>query len=264
MGQQDSGEAVYQKAQRGTSIHKFSPFWGLTSLLGWHHLVPFSASCPPPMPAVREFSQPGKVRLRRDEIGVPVNTVTIPVRADKCATSFIPLNILFLLFTKKCLLPALPYGQLPIYEEDGRVLNQSIAIARYVASQTGLLPTDPWEQAKLDAAVLTIYDLIKKLATFFYAQDPEEKEKLKKQVLEDVDYYYSRFEKELHAGGGYFGGKLSWADFILVNTTELLNLQLNQTVNTKYPAITALISEIYANPGVKEYLANKKSSAPVS
>nr|UQQ66579.1 glutathione S-transferase sigma 2 [Conogethes punctiferalis] len=31
---------------------------------------------------------------------------------------------------------SLPYGQLPLYEENGRVLNQSLAIARYLASQT--------------------------------------------------------------------------------------------------------------------------------
>lgn len=38
------------------------------------------------------------------------------------------------------------------------MLHQSIAIARYVAANTELLPSDPWQQALLDAAVLTIYD----------------------------------------------------------------------------------------------------------
>lgn len=56
------------------------------------------------------------------------------------------------------LFPALPYGQFPLYEENGRRLNQSIAIARYVAVKSNLLPSDPWEQAVLDASVLNIFD----------------------------------------------------------------------------------------------------------
>lgn len=47
---------------------------------------------------------------------------------------------------------------MPVYEEGDRTLNQSFAIARYVASKAGLLPSDPWEQALLDAMVLNIYD----------------------------------------------------------------------------------------------------------
>lgn len=56
------------------------------------------------------------------------------------------------------MIPGLPYGQVPIYEEDHRSINQSFAIARYVAGKAGLLPSDPWEQAILDAMVLNIYD----------------------------------------------------------------------------------------------------------
>lgn len=52
----------------------------------------------------------------------------------------------------------LPFGQLPLYEEDGKTLNQSLAIARYVAHKISLLPADPWEQAVVDALVFNIYD----------------------------------------------------------------------------------------------------------
>lgn len=52
----------------------------------------------------------------------------------------------------------LPYGQFPLYEEGDRMLTQSLAIAKYVARGTDLIPSDPWTQAVLDAAVYTIYD----------------------------------------------------------------------------------------------------------
>lgn len=52
----------------------------------------------------------------------------------------------------------LPYGQLPFYEEGNRSLNQSLAIARYLASKCDLVPSDSWDQAVLDAAVMNVYD----------------------------------------------------------------------------------------------------------
>lgn len=60
------------------------------------------------------------------------------------------------------MIPDLPFEQFPLLEEDGQVLHQSIAIARYVAANTELLPSDPWQQAVLDAAVLTFYDFDKR------------------------------------------------------------------------------------------------------
>ncbi|KAL0832250.1 hypothetical protein ABMA28_001699 [Loxostege sticticalis] len=155
---------------------------------------------------------------------------------------------------------SLPYGQVPIYEENGRKLNQSMAITRYVASQTGLLPSDPWEQAILDAAVLTIYDFIQKLVAFYWCpvNKKEDKEVNKKAMDEATPYFLSRFEKELKAGGGHFGGKLSWADFVFVGVVEMFNLYLDDPIHTGYPAVTALVSEIQGLPGVKEYIANRK------
>jgi glutathione S-transferase len=41
----------------------------------------------------------------------------------------------------------LPFGQLPILEEDGFVLAQSATIARYVAKKVGLYPADAKEAA---------------------------------------------------------------------------------------------------------------------
>ncbi|KAL0881857.1 hypothetical protein ABMA27_001630 [Loxostege sticticalis] len=151
---------------------------------------------------------------------------------------------------------SLPYGQVPIYEENGRTLNQSMAIARYLGSQTGLLPSDPWEQAKLDAVVLNAHDYIKKLIAFYWV--PTNKEESKKALDEATPYFLSRFEKELKAGGGHFGGKLSWADFVFVGVVEMFNLYLDDPIHTGYPAVTALVSEIQGLPGVKEYIANRK------
>ncbi|XP_063392793.1 glutathione S-transferase-like [Cydia fagiglandana] len=154
---------------------------------------------------------------------------------------------------------SLPYGQLPLYQEGSKTLNQSLAIARYVASQVKLLPTDPWEQAVLDAIVFNIYDFWSKIVTFIKETDATRKEAIKKEIInEQVDFFFSRFEKELKANKGYFNGKLSWADFILVGIVESANLFLGIEIEKKYPTVNALLKTVRSLPGVKDYLATRK------
>ncbi|KOB62848.1 Glutathione S-transferase sigma 3 [Operophtera brumata] len=142
---------------------------------------------------------------------------------------------------------SLPFRQLPIFEEDGRVLHQSIAIARYVAANTELLPSDPWQQAVLDAAVLTMYDF------------DEPKEEFRNKLYDEhLDFYFSRFEKQLKENNGHFGGKLSWADFILVGIVECSNLFLEDNIEKNYPQISALMKKIQNLPGVKDYIRDRK------
>nr|UYI58596.1 glutathione S-transferase 25 [Grapholita molesta]WDQ36050.1 glutathione S-transferase sigma-2 [Grapholitha molesta] len=154
---------------------------------------------------------------------------------------------------------SLPYGQLPLYQEGSKTLNQSLAIARYVASQLKLVPTDPWEQAVLDAVVFNIYDFWTKVVSFIKETDASRKEAIKKEIInETIDFFFSRFEKELKANKGFFNGKLSWADFILVGIVESANLFLGTEIEKSYPAVQALVQTVRALPGVKQYLATRK------
>lgn len=49
--------------------------------------------------------------------------------------------------------------QIPTLEVDGKVLYQSVAIARYVATLVGLTGKTPLENWEIDAAVDTVTDL---------------------------------------------------------------------------------------------------------
>ncbi|CAH0399246.1 unnamed protein product [Chilo suppressalis] len=154
---------------------------------------------------------------------------------------------------------SLPYGQLPLYEEGGKTLNQSLAIARYVASQSQLLPSDLWQQAVLDAVVHNIYDFWNKNKIAEYLRgDAETKAALKKQTFEEhIPFYFSRFEKELKANKGYFAGKLTWADFILVGLIETANLFYGEHIESNYPTIASLVKTVQNLPKVKEYIATR-------
>ncbi|GBP40660.1 Glutathione S-transferase [Eumeta japonica] len=154
---------------------------------------------------------------------------------------------------------ALPFGQLPLYEEGNKKLNQSLAIARYVAYQVKLLPSDPWEQAVLDAIVFNIYDFWGRVLAYIKEQDQVKKATLKKEILEEsVVYFFSRFEQALKDNNGYFGGKLSWADFILLGIVESANLFLGEQIERDYPQVQALLEKIRNLQGVKQYIAGRK------
>lgn len=55
---------------------------------------------------------------------------------------------------------AMPFGQVPVLEVDGKMLAQSHTIARYLARQHGLAGKDEWEQGLADMYADNIGDLM--------------------------------------------------------------------------------------------------------
>lgn len=54
---------------------------------------------------------------------------------------------------------AMPFGKVPVLEIDGKMLNQSVAITRYLSKKAGLAGGDDWESLLIDIAVDNINDL---------------------------------------------------------------------------------------------------------
>ncbi|ETV90173.1 hypothetical protein, variant [Aphanomyces invadans] len=53
----------------------------------------------------------------------------------------------------------LPFGQLPVLRTNGKTYAQSIAIARYVAKEVGLYPTDNLDALEVDSVVDAIVEM---------------------------------------------------------------------------------------------------------
>lgn len=51
------------------------------------------------------------------------------------------------------------FNKVPVLEIDGKVLNQSVAICRYLAKKAGLAGSDEWESLLIDIAVDNVVDL---------------------------------------------------------------------------------------------------------
>lgn len=53
---------------------------------------------------------------------------------------------------------AMPFGQIPVLEVDGKRVYQSTSITRYVAKLVGLVGADDWESFLIDIAVDNMND----------------------------------------------------------------------------------------------------------
>lgn len=77
-----------------------------------------------------------------------------------------------------------PTGQCPWLEtDDGEVICQSTAIEAYVASLTGLMPTDPLRIAKTFELRACLDDAMQPLFSTFAISDPEEKIAKRREML---------------------------------------------------------------------------------
>lgn len=64
---------------------------------------------------------------------------------------------------------AMPFGKVPVLEIDGKMINQSIAISRYLAKKAGLAGKDEFESLLVDVAVDNIYEMRQgKFSIFIY------------------------------------------------------------------------------------------------
>ncbi|XP_050549167.1 glutathione S-transferase-like [Daktulosphaira vitifoliae] len=158
--------------------------------------------------------------------------------------------------------PNMPFGKVPIVEIDGKVLNQSTAITRYLAKKAGLAGKDDWESLLIDISVDNIHDLRQALASYSY--DPDEESKQKKYdplIKETIPFYMKKFESIVTENNGYFvNGKLSWADLFFVSIMDYLNYMAGFDLLKEYPKLQALKASVVAIPQIKAWIAKRPNT----
>nr|XP_050860664.1 glutathione S-transferase-like [Vespula vulgaris]XP_050860665.1 glutathione S-transferase-like [Vespula vulgaris] len=157
--------------------------------------------------------------------------------------------------------PTTPFGQVPMLEVDGKKINQSTAIARYLAKQHGLAGKNDWEALEIDAIVDTIHDLRAKIAAHHYEQNAEAKAAKLKVANEVVPYILERLDNQVKNNGGYFvGGALSWADFTFVALLDYLNFMSKSNIVEKYDNLKALKEKVENIPAIKKWVEKHPES----
>ncbi|XP_067008891.1 glutathione S-transferase [Anabrus simplex] len=158
--------------------------------------------------------------------------------------------------------PKMPFGQTPVLEVDGKMINQSTAISRYLAKQVGLAGSDDWEALQIDAIVDTITDFRLKIGNYHYDDDPaSKKKKYEPLVKEIIPYYMPKFEEVVKNNNGYFvNGKLTWADLYFVAVLDYLNAMVGKDLLENCPGLQALKEKVLAIPSIKAWVEKRPQS----
>lgn len=154
--------------------------------------------------------------------------------------------------------PTIPFGKLPILEVDGVIIHQSLAMARYLARESGLAGRTPVEQALADAIVDTIDDF---MTLFPWA---EKNQDVRKKAFDDIlTNKAPELLKDLDAFLGdkkwLVGNSVTWADFYWdVCSTTLLSCKPD--LADKYPRLLALRERVQALPAIAAWIQKRPKS----
>ncbi|XP_046745590.1 glutathione S-transferase-like [Diprion similis] len=155
--------------------------------------------------------------------------------------------------------PSMPFGQVPVLEVDGKKINQSTAIARYLAKQFGIAGKDDWEAMEVDATVANIDDLRNKIGAWHYEAEPAAKA-LKEGPLfkETIPYYLEKLDEQVKNNGGYFiGGAVTWADLTFVALLDYINFMAKGDILEKYENLKQLRTRVLELPKIKAWVEKR-------
>ncbi|KFP29422.1 Hematopoietic prostaglandin D synthase [Colius striatus] len=148
--------------------------------------------------------------------------------------------------------PTIPFGKLPVLEVDGVTIHQSLAIARYLARESGLAGQTPVEQALVDAIVDTIADFMTLFPWGNRAFDDILTNKAP-ELLKDLNTF-------LGDKNWLVGKSVTWADFYWdVCSTTLLSHKADLVDN--YPRLLALKDRVQALPAIAAWIQKRPKTA---
>ncbi|KAJ3636073.1 hypothetical protein MTP99_008913 [Tenebrio molitor] len=147
-----------------------------------------------------------------------------------------------------------PFGQLPLLEHNGKRVNQSVSICRYLGKLVKLAGKDDWEDLEIDAVVDTITDLRAKITIVRLEKNVALKKTMKEEALkETVPFYLSRLDALVQKNNGFLAlGRLTWADLYFVGKIPIFSEFMGEDTIAKYTNLKALIDKIHALPGIKK------------
>ncbi|XP_022173346.1 glutathione S-transferase-like [Myzus persicae] len=158
--------------------------------------------------------------------------------------------------------PTMPFGKVPVLEIDGKTVNQSIAISRYLAKKAGLAGNDEWESLLIDVAVDNIYEIRQEIMKYYHEKNEEIKSKLRGPIVNDsIPFYFDKFEKIVSENGGYFvNGKLSWPDLYFVSILDHIKSVIDVDLVDGRPHLKALKHKVLEIPQIKSWIARRPKS----
>ncbi|VDN05715.1 unnamed protein product [Thelazia callipaeda] len=153
--------------------------------------------------------------------------------------------------------PKMPYGQVPVLEENGKLLAQSHAIERYLARNFGFMGSNAWEAAKIEELMIGTEGLWEKLLKWAHGSNETEKEELLTELEKDeISSFLTRYEGFLTSSSSSYlvGKKISLADLTLFNVIKTFVEYLPADYLKQYPKLNKFMTKIGSNPQIKKWI----------
>ncbi len=152
-----------------------------------------------------------KVKFVADYLSLPYEWIDIDImKGESRSPEFLARN---------------PFGQVPVVEfADGRCLAQSNAILRYLARESDLMPSDPFEQAKADELLFweqyshEPYVAVARFQMVYLGKPASQRDA---KIVERGESALDKMEQLLQGKRFFVGGRLSVADLALLPYTRL-------------------------------------------
>jgi len=158
------------------------------------------------------------------------------------------------------------YGKVPVLELDnGKQLNQSATIARFIAEKFNLAGKDEWERAKVNEVVDFQKDVYSELAPYFYTvlgYREGDKDKLRKEVYEPgVARILPLYEKLLkESGSGFFAPSgVTYVDFMVADYFNTFEKRAEPELLKNHPELAAFVKRVHSLPQLQKYIAGRPS-----
>lgn len=149
----------------------------------------------------------------------------------------------------------MPFGQLPVLRDNGLVLAQSGAIARYCAKMARLWPSnDPNEEALADSTMEHCNDMFSEFAKAKYNPNPVKAWTTVQEVT--FPKQLQSLEKMLTEERPYFGGQLpNVADIAVFNIVLLARRAgFDSSLLNLFPGIQRVVDRVQEMGSIREYM----------
>ncbi|XP_076084865.1 S-crystallin SL11-like [Mytilus galloprovincialis] len=162
--------------------------------------------------------------------------------------------------------PKTPYGQMPVLTVDDKtMINQTGAIARYLAREFGLYGSNNMENTKCDIIIETTFDVFNAMIKLHFEKDEAKKEELgKKFSTEVLPQFFTYLCKLLKENGGKFlvGSKLTVADMAAFDMLDKLtcNPKMGEGVYKDFAEVKKFYESVKTNANVQKYLEKRPAS----
>lgn len=153
-----------------------------------------------------------------------------------------------------------PFGALPVLTVDGRQLAQSNAILRFIGSQYGLHPSEPFEAALHESLMCAVEDLRTRMAPITRIKDELEKKRARQEAASGyLQEWGAAIERQIASGPYLAGAKPCVADlklFVAVRAYEKGTIDYIPTdVFRAFPKLVRLVDAVKQHPKVADWYA---------